>query len=72
MKSSGLRQYLRPENYNQKYLDATKQILSGNISDPWIDRFNKKLFCKERLIKDIRINMLIDWITTHFPKTNII
>ncbi|MHA1400478.1 MAG: sulfotransferase domain-containing protein [Candidatus Heimdallarchaeaceae archaeon] len=66
------RQYLRPENNDVKYLEPATKILSGNIRDKWIDRFNKKFLCRQRLVKDIRANLMLKWIKTHFPEIKIV
>lgn len=66
------RQYLRPDNSDDKYLKPAEQIISGRIRDKWIDRFNRKLFCKDRLIKDIRANLLLKWLKEHFPEMRIV
>jgi hypothetical protein len=71
-KKFNYRQYLRPENNEEKYLNPAKQIVSGRIRDKWIDRFNKKLFCKDRLIKDIRANLLLKWLKDNFPEMKIV
>lgn len=66
------RQYLRSDNSEVKYLEPARQIISGRIRDDWIDRFNKKLICKDRLIKDIRANLLLKWLKTQFPEMKIV
>ncbi len=66
------RQYIRPNNNNKKFLEPANKILSGNIRNKWIDKFNKKFSCEYRLVKDIRINLFLKWIKTHFPEIPII
>ncbi|MHA2289286.1 MAG: sulfotransferase domain-containing protein [Promethearchaeota archaeon] len=66
------RQYIRPDNKDSKFLNPAKEILSGSIRNKWIDRFNKKLLCDYRLIKDIRANLFLKWIKTNFPEIPII
>jgi len=71
-KDFNYRQYLQKDNSEEKYLLPAQQIISGKIRDKWIDRFNRKLVCNERLIKDIRANLLLGWLNTHFPEMKII
>ena len=53
------RQYLRASNKKEEFLLPATRILSGRVRNLWIDRYNKKIFPKRRLIKDIRINFLL-------------
>jgi hypothetical protein len=66
------RQYLRASNKNKKYIFPATRILSGRIRNLWIDRYNKNMFPKKKLIKDIRINLLLRWIKTNFPGIRLI
>ena len=66
------RQYLRENSKNKEYYNVTRLILSGAIHHKWIDRFNKKFICKERLIKDIRVNLFLKWMNVNFPSMPII
>ena len=66
------RQYLRPENESEYFINAAKVILSGNIRNSWTDRFNDKLISNKRLIKDIRAMHLLKWIYVNFPGIPII
>ncbi len=66
------RQYLRPDNSKKEYLEPAEIILTGRIRDKWIDRFNRKLICRNRLIKDIRANLLLKWLKSNFPEMKIV
>ena len=66
------RQYLRPGNQNSKYIDPSKAILSGKVRNRWIDRYNNKIFSTKRLIKDIRANLLLKWLSVNFPYIKIV
>lgn len=66
------RQYIRPDNKSHKLLYAADRILSGNIRNNWVDRFNKKFIANKRLIKDIRISLFLKWINVNFPEIPII
>jgi hypothetical protein len=65
-------QYLSPSNNEPEYLEPTKKILSGDIRNKWIDKYNRKLFPKKRVIKDIRANLFLYWIKQKFPEIPII
>ncbi len=66
-------QYLRPDDQNEAFLEPLKAILSGRLRNfRWVDRHNRKLICKKRLIKVIRGNLLLKWIKVHFPQVPIV
>jgi hypothetical protein len=66
-------QYLRPDDQNEAFLEPLRAILSGSLKHSgWIDRPNRKLICKKRLIKIIHGNLLLKWINVHFPQIPII
>ncbi len=65
-------QYLRPDNSEQRYLAAAHKIISGKVHSKWIDKENKTIFPKRRLIKDIRTNLFLKWIHNGFPSVKII
>lgn len=49
-----------------------EKILKGQIRCRWTDRFNTKILCRERLIKDIRANLLLRYLRVHFARMPII
>ena len=66
------RQYLRPSDRSDKYLKPATAILSGNIRSDWIDKYNRRLFSRKRLIKDIRAQHILRWIYINFPEIPIV
>lgn len=62
------RQYLRPDELDDRYLGPAATILSGKIRHPWIDRHNRRFVARTRLIKDVRIALLLKWIKRQFPE----
>ena len=66
------KQYLRPDNQDQAFIEPAKAILSGRVRNNWMDFYNKKFICNKRLIKDIRANFLLKWIHENFPAIRII
>lgn len=66
------RQYLRVDDRRDIYLDSARTILSGNIRDNWVDRYNTRWVAKKRLVKDIRIMLFLGWIKSNFPEIPIV
>ena len=61
------KQYLRPDDRREEYLGPARTILTGELRNFWVDRFNKKRVARRRLIKDIRANLLLGWMRANFP-----
>lgn len=66
------KQYLRENDDREYFLKTARKIFSGEISNDWVNKFNKRFFCKKRLVKDIRVNFLLKWIREHFSEILII
>jgi hypothetical protein len=62
-----LRQYLRSTNDDPQYFNLAQRILSGRFRDRWSDQFNRRIFCKRRLIKEVYANLFLGWLRFHFP-----
>jgi hypothetical protein len=61
------KQYLRPDDAREAFLEPARLALSGALRAPWTDRFNAKVVARRRLIKDIRANLLLGWMRANFP-----
>ncbi len=72
LKEWNYRQYLRPDNQEEKYLRPANFILNGRIRNKWIDHLNTKHLTSHRIIKDIRANLILNWIKKNFPEIPII
>lgn len=72
LKEWNYRQYLRPDNREKKYLRPASLILNGRIRNKWIDHLNTKHLTSQRIIKDIRANLILNWIKKNFPEIPII
>ena len=59
--------YARPGEQDDRLLSFCQTIFSGSIRHPWIDSGVGHLFPRYRVIKDIRANMLLKWISERFP-----
>jgi len=65
-------QYLRIDEKNPKYILPMKAILSGNVHNRWVDKYNKKLLSQYRLIKSIHSHLFLYWMKQNFPGVPII
>src|ERR1051326_5122341 len=54
--------YILPENRDEKLLKSLETVITGKIRTAWTDKDNRKLIANERLIKDIRTNLFLNWI----------
>ena len=72
LKHWNYKQYLREENSDEEFLRPARAILSGQVRCEWVDKFNRKIIFRKRLIKDIRANLFLKWIHRHFPEIPII
>ena len=66
------KQYLRPDDTSEEFLEPARLALTGALKDPWTDRFNKTFVARRRLIKDIRANLLLGWMRANFPGVPIV
>ncbi len=61
------RQYLRPDDRREEFLGPARRVLTGELRDPWTDRFHRGFLPRRRLIKDIRANLLLGWMGANLP-----
>ncbi|HJQ30280.1 MAG TPA: sulfotransferase [Rubrobacter sp.] len=61
------KQYLRPDDRREEFLEPARRVLTGELRDPWTDRFHTRFVARRRLIKDIRANLLLGWMRANFP-----
>ena len=66
------RQYLRPDNADPAFLDPATRILSGRFRNGWADYYNRRVVSDKRLVKEIRANLFLKWIHSHFPSIPIV
>lgn len=67
-----LGQYLRPDDQDASFMAPVEAILSGQITNAWIDRFNKNFASRQGLIKETRANLFLKWLKVNFPKVPIV
>ncbi len=65
-------QYLRQNNQEAKYLIPAKKILDGKVRNAWVNRLNRRVFSRTRIIKEIRANLQLPWLHKNFPEVPII
>ncbi len=59
--------YLRPSNHDAAAVASARRIIAGSIRSTWTDRFNRAVFPRQRLIKEVRANLLLGWLSAHVP-----
>jgi hypothetical protein len=62
------RQYLRPDEHDPRFLGPAEAIVTGRIRSLWTDKYNRALAPKQRLVKDVRSNLLLPWLSRNFPE----
>lgn len=55
-------QYFNSEEQRTELVASAKKILSGKFRNDWTDSTLSKHFFTKRLIKDIRTNLMLDWL----------
>lgn len=66
------RQYLRPDDRREEFLEPVEKILSGRVRSLWTDRFHRRFVARRRLIKDVRAHLLLGWMRANFPEMPIV
>ena len=65
-------QYMRPTQDNNELYEYCRNVFTGNIKDRWIDRQIDHLNPRYRVIKDVRANLFLKWISEKFPQVPIL
>jgi hypothetical protein len=63
----GGKRYLRPDDDEPELLEIMRRVLTGQIRSAWTERFNRRFVADRRLVKEIRANLLLEWVRLHFP-----
>jgi hypothetical protein len=66
-KTFGSMTYLRPDARDDERLAVARSVLDGKIRAAWVDRYNNTWLSKDRLVKDIRANLFLKWLSVNFP-----
>jgi hypothetical protein len=68
----GPRRYLRPADSAEMFLSPARAILEGRVRGEWVDKYNRRVVSRKRLIKEVRANLFLGWLRAHFPATPIV
>lgn len=66
------RLYLRDDDRDPRYVEAAEAVLSGRIRSVWTDKYNRATLPRRRLVKEVRSNLLLPWLSATFPETRIV
>lgn len=66
------RQYFRDEVSGLEFVNPLNFLMQGKLKNKWIDSRDKNFYARKLLIKDIRANLLLNWIKCHHPDIKII
>ncbi|HXW50858.1 MAG TPA: sulfotransferase [Candidatus Acidoferrales bacterium] len=71
-RSFAIRQYLRPEDDDPRFLKPARAIFAGKIRNAWTDNPNRCSLPRGRFVKDVGTTMLLKWFRMHFPRLPIV
>jgi hypothetical protein len=60
-------QYLRPASADPRFLTPAGAVLAGKARSRWTERFNQRLITRRRIVKDVKANLILKWLSVHFP-----
>lgn len=61
------RPYLRPDAAHPEHLTPVGEVLCGRLRDRWSDRHNRAFVARRRLVKEVRANLMLGWLSRRFP-----
>ena len=65
--------YIRPDDRSEKYIEPARRLLEGKVGHyPKLDRANKRMFARKRLLKETRGNLWLKWLRVNFPEVKIV
>ena len=65
--------YIRPSlGPRTPYYEEVGRILAGRVRGPWVDAEARAGLYRERVVKDIRANLYLDWIQEAWPGLRLI
>jgi len=71
-KPFGYYRFLESSNKNTEFPKLASLLMSGKIRNKWLDSGVVESGNKKILVKDIRTNLMLDWIKHNFPQLKII
>jgi hypothetical protein len=60
-------EYLRPDDRSVEKVAAATTIISGQVRNRWVDGYHRTFVARKRLIKDVRSNLYLKWLSDLFP-----
>jgi hypothetical protein len=63
----GYRQYIRPGDTDPEFLEAATRIVTGRLRNLYADQHNRQRMAHRRLVKEVRANLFLKWLNSHFP-----
>ncbi len=65
-------QYLNPGCKDIALTHQAKTILSGELRNSWVDKDESALHLRQRIIKDIRCNLMLGWLKATFKRVQVV
>ena len=65
-------QYLNPRQRDPLLVTAAQKILAGRVHNKWVDGENRGFFYRQRIVKDIRCNLMLRWLKDIRPSMPIV
>ncbi|MDW7773273.1 MAG: sulfotransferase [Desulfobulbaceae bacterium] len=65
-------QYMNPADNRAALAAGAQKILAGKTRSQWVDRDNKGILYRRRIIKDIRSNLMAGWLKKLAPRLPVI
>lgn len=60
-------QYLRPDTADPRFLTPAAAVLAGKARSRWTERFNQRVIARRRIVKDVKANLILKWLSVNFP-----
>jgi hypothetical protein len=60
--------YMRPDQDDSSLEAFSRRVFSGRLRDPWADRYVETLRPRARVVKEIRGNLMLRWLSLRFPE----
>ncbi|MEM7385803.1 MAG: sulfotransferase domain-containing protein, partial [Verrucomicrobiota bacterium] len=65
-------QYVRPSEGSAELEEGAVRILSGKVRSLWVDKSNPSFIGNQRMVKDVRTNLMLGWLHELWPGMPII
>lgn len=65
-------QYMEPGSRAEPQTTAARHIIAGGVRGAWVDAENTGYVFRQRIIKDVRTNLMLRWLADISPQTPIV